>query len=81
MTKKVKVPRANRGFGYVGVWDDGDVGWWLPEQLSGPDRLVEPISVAAMKFAEGERFFLCEITVTPRLDKRGRPITRIIREK
>lgn len=84
VSKRVKVPKAVRGWGYVGAWANGNVGWYMPEFLPGWSRSASkaPISPRAREnsFANAKRFYLCEITVTPVLDKRGRPITRICRK-
>ena len=87
MTRRIKVPKANSGFGYVLPWEDGCVGWYLPTHLSGLPRSygVDDISDTTKKFVgarrNGERSFLCKITVTPILDACGRPITRIVKGK
>ena len=78
MSNKIKVPKATSGFGYAGVWHDGSVGWFSPQYVNSsktPKYTDKPVSNPN---TAGERFFLCKITMTPVLDKNGRPITRIV---
>jgi hypothetical protein len=72
--KKIAIPKATKCKGWTGEWGDGSVGWNAPQHLheKGPDR-PHPDRLESWP---GERFYLCHITVTPILDKRGRPITR-----
>jgi hypothetical protein len=80
MTKKVQLPKTNKGKGYVGTWRHGKIGWWMPEFVSGPPYIEKPNAEAVSKgFLKGERVFLCEIIVKPLKDKKGRPITKIIK--
>lgn len=84
MKKKIKIPKATKGYGYTGVWQDGGVGWHAPDHICGSRKRPEkPFAVrednewyGALK---GERLFLCEITATPVIDKLGRPITKIVK--
>jgi hypothetical protein len=76
-TKKIQVPKANKGKGYVGVWRNGKIGWFLPMFIQGPNRSAEmPNSNSSLN---GERVYLCEITIKPILDKNGRPKTKLIK--
>lgn len=68
------------GFGFVGRWCDGTLGWVLPSHLNGngrrcPDRIQGRYS----SFSVGERSYLCKITIRQVLDSRGRPIVRRIK--
>ena len=88
MSKKVKVPKAAKGFGYVGVWQgDTELGSLLPARmvtLGKPSfrrafagEATYGFSTADREYIlRGKRSFLCEITLTPVLDAAGRPITR-----
>lgn len=89
MSKKIKIPAPIKGYGYVSTWEDGTLGGIMPhsvnESRSKRDREVNTHSkrtvLNPIKEANGERYFLCEITITPltrRKGKRkGQAITRI----
>lgn len=87
MSKRIDPPRKTTGYGFVGAWQDGEIGWWLPEFLhshnrrscaSGPSRGLD-------QYCEDNRTFLCKITIEPVMSKpvngRSRPITRIVPAK
>lgn len=38
MSKRVQKPKPTKGYGYVGVWSDNSVGWWMPAFLSQSDK-------------------------------------------
>ena len=78
MSKKIKVPKETIGFGYAGVWSDGSVGWFSPHHVSDSKKPRYTDKPVSNPNTSGERFFLCKITMTPVLDKNGRPITRIV---
>ena len=82
MSKRIEVPDPTTGFGYVGQWLGGSLGWCLPNHLGGHSRKtrIEPVTERYRLGLLPKRFFLCRITVTPLLDKRGRPITAICRK-
>lgn len=70
MSKK-KDPNVTVGYGYVGRWHDGTLGWFLPTHLLGYNiRLPEPPD--SQGFAKGELFELCKITVEKVPGKRKR---------
>jgi hypothetical protein len=81
-TKRIQVPKANKGKGYVAVWQRGKLGWWLPNHLYGGSGAADPVNHYAVKagYLEGERVYLCEITIKPILDKNGRPKTKLIKK-
>lgn len=80
MTKKLKLPAPNKGKGYVAVWQNGKLGWWLPNHLYDGRTNERPNSNAVTKgYLKGERVFLCEIIIKPLKDKKGRPITKIVK--
>lgn len=71
----IRSPRKTAGYGWVGQWLDGDLGWVLPDHLSGYARQTDspnPRNYVRNK----DRLVLCRITVEAVLDKRGRRITR-----
>ncbi len=76
-TKKILIPKPVKGYGYSGVWTspENTIGWQTTPFISGKCDRRYPSSPPP--HAEG-RFFLCEITIKPLLDKKGRPITKII---
>jgi hypothetical protein len=79
MSKKIKIPKATKGKGYSGVWKSEQLGWWVTDHVH-PKSLGDPNMQAIEKgYLKGERVFLCEITIKPLLDKKGRPITKIIK--
>lgn len=86
-TKKITSPpkEPSVGYGYVGQWIDGRIGWFLPRHhLGRGKRCVQPPNSEAHVYINGnskERFFLCKITVKPVFDKKGRPITKIVKPK
>jgi hypothetical protein len=52
------------GFGYVGEWADGTLGWCLPTHLSGYSiRVKEPCAAHPEWSNVGERSYLCKITI------------------
>ncbi|MHA1573257.1 MAG: hypothetical protein ACTSX8_04625 [Alphaproteobacteria bacterium] len=63
------------GFGWVGRWDDGTIGWILPAVLTGH---VGNINTPPHNSYAGPdvRLVKCRITIEVIKDKRGRPITR-----
>jgi hypothetical protein len=84
-TKKIYTPQKRIGKGYVGLYISNELGWCLPDHLrpegmiSGPtERVKEGIDYVR---GNGERMFLCKITIEPIKDKKGRPITKIVRRK
>ena len=79
MSKKVNLPKKTIGYGFIGVWANGSVGWMGLSHIGGsreyPDMPVD--SPDRKEIMKGERLFMCKVTVTPLLDKKGRPITKI----
>jgi hypothetical protein len=76
----VKIPKAIKSKAWVGVWKDGHVGWHGVNHIShyANDTASIPPRLLANPMAKGQRVYLCDVTITPRTDKLGRPITRII---
>ena len=87
MTKRLEIPRKTVGFGWVGAWRDGAIGWWLPKFIHRFNRRgsAERPNSALMSYADDNRVYMCKITIEPVLSKprslggRGEPITRIVR--
>lgn len=76
-------PTKTVGFGYVGRFNSGDLGWFLPNHLVGSIN-NEPINdgvTAYFSNEDGESFVLCRITVEQVFDSMGRPITRKVRRE
>jgi hypothetical protein len=79
VSNKIKIPTKTKGKGYVGTWKTDELGWWMPQHVH-PASTGEPNEVAVEKgYFKGERVFLCEIIIKPLKDKKGRPITKIIK--
>lgn len=64
-------------YGYVGRWNDGTLGWFLPDHASGNVRFVnQPSERGLRNSSKDDRFVLCRITIEQVFAKSGRPITR-----
>ena len=82
--RKTTLPTTTRG--YVGLWRDGSVGWFMCEFVSANARMpsgrlrypAEP--PRRDPNASGETAVLCEITVRPVRRKDGRLVTRRFQE-
>ncbi len=61
------------GYGFVGEWNNGTIGWCLPSHLSNGSNTVEkrPWNV-------GEDSFYCRITIERMKNKKGKYIKRKI---
>jgi len=81
MSKKIKVPKPTKAYGFTGVWQDESVGWCGLSHIGGTREYPDypEISEDRRLSINGQRLLLCEVTLTPVLDKKGRPITRIVR--
>lgn len=52
------------GFGYVGRWKNGTLGWFLPTHLCGRrDGSEHPNDEAGVYSNDDDRFALCRITI------------------
>lgn len=83
MSKKIALPKPTVGYGYTGIWHTGQAGWFMPQFVYGSiDRKFpdDPIRKEDMPLLDGERLFLCKITIEPLVDKAGRPITKIVHD-
>lgn len=76
--KKVKI-KNNKGYGFVSVWRDGKLGWFMPAHLTGYSRRYGVDSPNGHECQKGERAYLCEISVKLVKSKNGRVITRIVK--
>ena len=66
------------GYGFVGVWQDGKLGWYMPRHLAGHSRKnCEP--PADGETQKGTTAYLCKITVELVKAKNGRLITRRVK--
>lgn len=70
---KAASPDRSVGYGYVGRWNDGRIGWFLPCFTSHPRRSPAESSMPA---DYPDPVFLCRVTVEVVRDSRGRAITR-----
>ena len=71
------------GFGYVGRWIDGQLGWFLPKHMT-PIVRSEAAARRGVRghainnqYTKGQRLVLCRITIEPVLDSKGREIVYI----
>ena len=64
------------GKGWVGHWRDGDIGWGLPSTVHRNGDAGVPEQPPTIR--GDDIVTLCDITITPRLDKLGRPIRRTV---
>jgi hypothetical protein len=68
-----------KGYGFVGRWHSGKIGWCLPSHLPGYPRrygVERPSDLFNRNAFEKDRAVLCEITVRVVKDKLGRQILR-----
>lgn len=78
MSKRIGIPKSAHGFGYVGTWRNGKLGWCGVSHVTGWSRRTpDGPSEAWEKYAlPGDVAYLCRVTVTPVRDRLGRPITK-----
>lgn len=79
---KIAIPRPVISRGWVGVWSDGQIGWFMPNHATPfQGREADSPNPLLRQFAQPVgRIYLCRIDVKPILDKRGQPITRIVKK-
>lgn len=63
------------GYGFVGHWVDGRLGWNMPDHLEGYNGYTEAPTMRNL-YGRHKPHVLCRITVEQVLDSRGRPIVR-----
>lgn len=56
------------GYGYVGIWKNGEIGWCLPRFLGDKRNAGWPEPTDRNK---NEPFYKCKITIEAIKDKRG----------
>lgn len=82
MSKKIKKPKPNKAYGFLGLWINDKAGWMGLSHIGGsredPDYPYDK-DEERNEIMKGERLYLCEIIVKPVFDKKGRPITRIVK--
>lgn len=80
-TKKIVIPKSiKNGFVYSGTWNDGTLGWETGPHISESNRkYVSQPNPKRNESIIGTRVFLCKVKLVPVLDKKGRPITKIIK--
>lgn len=83
MSKRAKEPtRTTVGYGYVGVWRNGDVGWFMPRHVwPDPGQRYAPSQPAEDPNAAGDMAVLCKITIEPVPGARRRRFTNGRAEK
>ena len=64
------------GYGFVGQWADGTIGWCLPEHMASGSLIEPPSRIGRANSTRADRFLLCRITVAVVRDSLGRSITR-----
>lgn len=67
------------GYGYVGRWIHGHLGWSMPRWLTGTTGELE--RPEPTDWNTGERHVLCRITVEVVTDERGRELAHYPRLK
>jgi hypothetical protein len=50
-------------YGYVGRFNDGNIGWFLPNFAIGDRSSADTLSERAREAGKGETFDLCRITI------------------
>lgn len=83
---KVKMPKANVVYAFLAVWKDNKAGWMGASHLCGtrnsPDYPADrDDQVNRKELLDGNRLFMCKITIEPLKTKTGKPITRIYKNK
>jgi hypothetical protein len=65
MTKKIERPTQTKavGYGYVGMWSDGTLGWFMPRHFGAGKRYKQPACAHPEWPNIGEPSFLCKITL------------------
>lgn len=63
------------GFGYVGLWNDGDIGWNVPRFIEEDPKCKRPQMPSD---PVGAKQYLCKITIE-RVEIKGRRKTRTVK--
>ncbi len=79
---KINLPKPTKGHGFCGVWQDGNIGWNIPNHLSKYNikYAAEKPYIRDFYFDNNDRLYLCEINIKPIKNKLGRPITRFAKK-
>lgn len=80
MKNRIPRPLPNIGTAWVGKWYNNRVGWFGCSHLIRNSPAADIVAGVRVNAPAGTRAYLCDVTMTPRFDKRGRPITRIVRK-
>ena len=76
----MKVKDKTVGYGYVGRWSDGTLGWFMPMCMSNNSERHPYIpSGKEYSFCWGELAEKCRITIEPIKNHKGLPIRRRIK--
>ena len=74
---RMRTAEKTVGYGFVGEWNDGTLGWNLPQHVDDSPCAREPSDHwQAAGLDWNDRAVLCKITVEAVRDKRGRLVTR-----
>ena len=73
--------RTVKAWEYVGLWWNGTPGWYIGPHVGGVGKRRTNGVYNVPPWAQGARLYLCEITMRPLKDKRGRFITRITKRR
>ena len=65
--RKLKSAETVSGEGWCGTWYDGTIGWAIASYLQKGVRDMSSNPV----LHDDDALYLCEITITPKLDKLG----------
>jgi hypothetical protein len=78
---KPKTIRGTVGRGYVGAWNDGRLGWFLPDHLEPSTSHLSADKAASHPDWSniGVPSYLCKITIEPITTKAGRLIVRRVK--
>ncbi len=80
MSKKSKEKTV--GYAFIGRWNDGTLGWGMPDVLSGnPRRFLDGTGrLFEENSMNGDRAFLCKVTIEQVFKSNGAAITRRVKK-
>lgn len=83
MKRKYKQQQKSVGYGYVGEWSDGKLGWFLPTHMSGNQTKTRFNADPATRHPGwsniGETSYLCRITIVRLKNSKGKFIVRKVK--